>query len=75
MAEVVQKSINAHISDLFFNLDHSEAKITGPDGTFQGWDKEKMVSQARWFRDAIDVIMFQEPPSVGAILDDFYGRV
>lgn len=75
MPNSVIDRVNEHISDLFFNLDHSGAKITAPDGEFLGWDKDKMRAQARWFCEAIDYIGIMEAPSVDAILADFHARV
>lgn len=71
----IRECISASISDLFFNLDHDDAKITDRDGTFQGWDTDKMRETARWFRDALDNIMYADPPTVDAILSDFYARI
>ena len=71
----VALTASAYISDLFFNLDHSDAKIIDKNGQFQAWDTDKMRVQARWFRDAIEYIMYEDPPSVDTILSDFYARV
>jgi hypothetical protein len=64
----------AYVSDLFFNLDHNDAKVTDEKGHFTGWDTDKMRQQARWFRNALDHIMMVDPPTVDSILSDFYGR-
>jgi hypothetical protein len=66
----------AYVSDLFFNLDHDDAKIYDTKRQFLGWDREKMIERARWFRTALDHIMeVGDPPTVEAILIDFYARV
>ena len=67
--------VDADISDMFFNLDHSDAVTKDHAGNFVGWDRATMRRQAKWFVETIESISYREPPSVDAILADFYGRV
>lgn len=69
---------DAILSDLFFNLDHDDAKTYAYDGTgrkcFDDWDKSKMHAQALWFSECVRKLTGTHL-SPAAILEDFYGRV
>lgn len=70
----IATDINPDISDLFFNLDHDDAKIM-EDGKFVGWDDDKMRERATWFVGCIERFAYVYAPSVEQVLEDFYGRV
>jgi hypothetical protein len=66
----------AYVSDLFFNLDHDDAKIYDTKRQFLGWDTREddrtgtlVPHGARPHHEVGD------PPTVEAILIDFYARV
>jgi len=45
--------LNAFESDLFFNLDHDEAKVTDCKGQFERFDDDKLHAQAAWFCECL----------------------
>jgi hypothetical protein len=76
VSETVTRTINSHISDLFFSLDHNDSKLTDAAGRFMGWDTDKMRARAGWFRHALEEVMqIGDPPTTDAILTDFYSRM
>lgn len=66
--------MNGHISDLFFNLDHDAAKKAKADGTFDGFDEDKMKEQAVWFCETIAAIS-SERPTPEEVIKDFFARI
>jgi hypothetical protein len=67
-------AVHADISDLFFNLDHDDAKVM-VDGKFDHYDGTKMLEQATWFVGCIERIAYVYAPSTDQLLMDFYGRL
>lgn len=65
--------IDGHVSDLFFNLDHDDARLM-ENGHFVNFDDEKMLEQAEWFARSIGHIggPVYQPAEIVA---DFYARV
>jgi hypothetical protein len=47
--------VDCHVSDLFFNLDHDEARVV-EKGHFVRFDDTKMLEQADWFTKSIEAI-------------------
>lgn len=67
-------TINAYVSDLFFNLDHSEAVKRTKKNVFDGYDEDMMTQQAVWFCDAIAKIG-GEQYTPDQIIADFQNRL
>ena len=71
--------MNAFTSDLFFNLDHSEAVRNDSKGRFVEYDAAAMLQQAQWFLDALDNIMccacHNVLPTAAELVADFLRRV
>lgn len=65
--------ISSYISDLFFNLDHSGAKVMQKD-KFSHFDETQMTEQARWFAEAIYAIGGPDLDPT-SLLTDFYKRL
>lgn len=66
-------TIDGNVSDLFFNLNHSDNAVY-EDGKFSHYDDEKLNEEAKWFCSAIARIggPSYEPADVIA---DFYKRL
>jgi hypothetical protein len=66
--------MNAQISDLFFNLDHSANKIVDEKGKFASFDNAKLQTEAEWFLCALsDLGVFT--PKTEELVEDFLKRV
>jgi hypothetical protein len=66
--------VNALISDLFFNLDHSSNKVVDNKGRFVDFDKDKLKDKAEWFLCALsDLNVFT--PKTEELVEDFLKRV
>lgn len=65
--------MNGHVSDLFFNLDHSGARRF-ENGKFSHFDQIAMDDQAKWFCESIAAI---GGPicSPAEVIRDFYRRI
>jgi hypothetical protein len=76
--------MNAYISDLFFNLDHSgdeapRGSLAGNKDTFQGYDDAKLLAQATWLLNCLDGLMccgcHNALPSAPELVADFKRRL
>lgn len=65
--------VNADISDLFFNSDHSNCE-THAGRQFIGYDPEKLADEAGQFIKALLRIGVQYVPTVEDLCNDFRGR-
>lgn len=74
MGERHTVQINTHVSDIFFNMDHSEAEITDSDGHYVRHDPDALLRSALMLRDALAGLGVDagEPTD---IVNDFIARL
>lgn len=65
---------SSDISDLFFNLDHSNNREY-KDGLYHGWDDEKLNKEAEWFLASLRRLGVGCLPSNADLITDFKKRV
>lgn len=74
-------TVNAHISDLFFNSDLEDCKDFDYSGIgqkcFAGFDDDKLREEAEFFLRHIDAIVHGSipVPTVDELLADFHNRL
>jgi len=69
-------SVDADISDLFFNRDFSTIVEKNDDGDFGGYDEQKLAEDADMFLSNIRGLVGDEnTPSRESLINDFYGRL
>jgi hypothetical protein len=66
--------VNIGISDIFFNLDHSEANMADKKGNFAGYNAQKLLEQAQWLVDALSLFTSNVPTATD-IVADFNARL
>jgi hypothetical protein len=70
--------MNAHVSDLFFNLDHDSAKqyvFQQGRRMFAGFDRDILLENANWFVEALGNLGVNDLPSPNRLVDDFLNRI
>lgn len=66
--------VNVHISDLFFNRDHSEAAQYEAK-EFIGYDDSALLEDAGYMLDNLEALGVENLPTASEIVADYYARV
>lgn len=67
--------VNAQISDLFFNYDHTNARITGGDGMFEGYDNGELLENATSVLGCLERLGVGDLPDPSDLIRDFHDRL
>lgn len=71
--------IDPHVSDLFFNLDKSNAELRDSSGNFEGYDRDKLLTEAEFLVDCLYHVNMKaldiSNESLDRIVDNFLNRV
>ena len=68
-------TINANISDLFFNRDLSACKVYDRAGVFIGWDNEALEEEAKTMLSNFEGLGIISLPTAESVVVDFHERV